>query len=181
MASTRIGKKTGPGRLRRTARPSAIGRISASAMQKIFTLSRKAEAMPGKVLANSWPSKKACWISGHPGALTIAKPSPVKTAPVLASAIRTARRPSPSRRKALPEDWDADHLREPGLVDLPQRPVRLHRGQRLVDAGDERVALLEHHAEVLARLAGELAQDLRVRDLDGGDVEGRRQVDHDAV
>jgi hypothetical protein len=47
IASARIGKKTGPGRLRRTARASAVTRMIASAMQKIFTFSRKARAMPG--------------------------------------------------------------------------------------------------------------------------------------
>jgi hypothetical protein len=45
-----MGKKTGPGRLRRTASPSAVKRMIASAMQKIFTFSRKARAMPGNEL-----------------------------------------------------------------------------------------------------------------------------------
>jgi hypothetical protein len=63
----RKGTKTGPGRLRTTATPSAITRMSVSAMQKILTLSRKAEAIPGKVLANSCRSKNASRISGQPG------------------------------------------------------------------------------------------------------------------
>ena len=52
----------------------------------------------------------------------------------------------------------------------------------LFDAGGERVALREDHAEVLA--AGrrrELAEDLRVRHLRGRDVERGRQVDDEAV
>jgi hypothetical protein len=48
IASARIGKKTGPGRLRRTARPSAKTRIRASAMQKILMLSRNAREISGK-------------------------------------------------------------------------------------------------------------------------------------
>jgi hypothetical protein len=61
-------------------------------MQKIFTFRRKALAISGNVLANSWPSKNWRWISGQPGALTTAKPSPVKTTAVLTRAMTTPRR-----------------------------------------------------------------------------------------
>jgi hypothetical protein len=63
-------------------------------MQKILTFSRNAEAMPGNVLANSCPLKNASRISGQPGERTIAKPRPVKTTAVEASAIAAAR-PAP--------------------------------------------------------------------------------------
>ena len=49
IASARIGKKTGPGSDRRTARKSAAGRISASDVQKSFTFSQKASRISGKL------------------------------------------------------------------------------------------------------------------------------------
>jgi len=47
IASARIGKKTGPGRPRRMARPSAVTRMIASAIRKILTLIRNASAISG--------------------------------------------------------------------------------------------------------------------------------------
>src|SRR5438445_8640658 len=78
-ASARNGKDAGPGRLLTTATPSASTRISASEMQKISTFRRNADAIPGNVLVNSCPSKNWVLIASQPGALTIAKPRPVKT------------------------------------------------------------------------------------------------------
>jgi hypothetical protein len=43
----RRGKNTGPGRLRSTASRSAAGRMNASAMRKILTLTRNARAISG--------------------------------------------------------------------------------------------------------------------------------------
>jgi hypothetical protein len=68
--------------------------MKTSEMQKIFTFSRKAEAISGNVLVNSWRSKNWLRIWSQPGALTIAKPRPVKTTAVLTRAMTTPRRPS---------------------------------------------------------------------------------------
>src|SRR5947208_3391562 len=167
-----------------TARSSASGRMNSSAMQKIFTFSQKADRISGNVLFASLQSKNCCWISGQPGALTIAKPRPVKMTTVLTSAMTTPRRPSPRPRpliEALLQDGSAGDLREPLRLQALQRPVRLQLRERLVDARGQRIALLQHHAEVLAGLRGQLAEDLPVRHLDRGDVERGRQVDDDRV
>jgi hypothetical protein len=62
-------------------------------MQKIFTLSRNAWAMSGKLALKISQLRNALRNSSHPGDSTIAKASPVKTTAVLAAAIRTPRRP----------------------------------------------------------------------------------------
>jgi hypothetical protein len=64
-----MGKKTGPGRLRRTASSSAKARMKTSAMQKIFTLSRNAREISGKDSLYFSQSKKAALTSGQFGAL----------------------------------------------------------------------------------------------------------------
>jgi hypothetical protein len=62
-------------------------------MQKIFTLSRKAWAISGKLAEKISQLRNALRNSSHPGDSTIAKASPVKTTAVLAAAIRRPRRP----------------------------------------------------------------------------------------
>src|SRR4051794_30184218 len=54
------------------------------------------------------------------------------------------------------QDRDVDLVREPLLLQLGQRAVRGHGGERLVDAGDQRVALLEEHPELLLLAADRL-------------------------
>src|SRR6476659_5724900 len=174
MPSTRIGKNTGPGRLRTTA--SASGRMNASEIKKIFTFSRNARAISGIDALNSCQLKNVCLTSGHPGACVIARASTVKKTMVLSTAIVTPRRPSPPA-VTLPRIFEPRfsfrRLFQHGRVSLEplglqalQRAVGAELRQRVVDAADERVALLEDHAEMLRRPGRrELAQDRAVRDL----------------
>ena len=61
-------------------------------------------------------------------------------------------------------------------------PFSQSRLMALLTQRGERVALLQHEAEALLRARrGELADDLAVRHLHGGDVERRRQVDDEPV
>src|SRR5262245_32845940 len=102
-----------------------------------------------------------------------------KNAIVLASAIQTFRCVLVS---VSAEDGRAADLGQPLLLDALELARLLEARERLVHAADERVALLEDHAEVLAAgLRRELAEDLPLGNLDGGDVERRRQVDDEAV
>jgi hypothetical protein len=68
--------------------------MQASAIQKIFTFSQKAERISGKVDRNSCQLKNWSWISDQPGDLTIAKARTANATSVLTIAARTARRPS---------------------------------------------------------------------------------------
>src|SRR2546423_9626240 len=194
MPSRRRGNAAGPGRLRTTASSSAKTRMNTSAMEKIFTFNRNAREISGSELLNCPQSKKVRRTSCQPGACVIASASSVKTATVLRIAIEIARRPSPPditlprileprfSFSALLQDGRAADLREPLVLDLGQRPVRLQLRDRLVDATHERVPLLEDHAEVLTGRAGrELAHDHAVRHLRGRDIEGGRQIDDECV
>src|SRR5512132_3751697 len=78
------------------------------------------------------------------------------------------------------EDRSARLVGEPFLGDGVERPIRLERRDRLVDAAGELAALAQDDAEVLGCGPGrarELADDHGVLDLGGGHVERRRQVD----
>src|SRR6476660_6559930 len=178
MPSARSGKNTGPGRLRMTARTSAKTRMNASAIRKILTFSRNARAISGIDALTS----------GQSGACVIATASSVKKITVLSNATVTPRRPSPSPVTLLrifELRFGFRRLFQHGRVGLEpfglqacQRAVSAKRCQRVVYAPDQRVALLEDHAEMLRRaFRWELAEDLAVRDLDGRDVEGGRKVD----
>src|SRR5580765_8142474 len=192
MPSTRSWKNTGPGRLRMTGSASASGRMNASEIKKIFTFSRNARAISGIDALNSCQLKNVCLTSGHPGACVIARTSTVKKTMVLSTAIVTPRRPSPPA-VTLPRIFEPRvafrRLFQHGRVSLEplglqalQRAVGAELRQRVVDAADERVALLEDHAEVLGRRGRrELALNLPVRDLDRRHVESGRQVDDEAV
>jgi hypothetical protein len=85
-----------------------------------------------------------------------------------------------SRTRGQPGD---DHVGQPALLELRQGAVLLERGDRLVDAADQPAALLEEQAELLLPPGRglELPDDGRLRDLRGGDVEGRGQVGEDRV
>src|SRR4029077_13510940 len=185
MPSTRSGKNTGPGKLRTTASASASTRMNASEIKKIFTFSRNARAISGIDALNSCQLKNVRLTSGQPGACVIATASTVKKTMVLSTAIVTPRRPSPPA-VTLPRIFEPrvafrrlfQHGRvnlEPLGLQVLQRAVGAELRQRVVDAADERVALLEDHAEMFGRPGRrELAQDLAVRDLRCRDVEGRR-------
>src|SRR5437016_1501803 len=192
MPSARIGKKTGPGRLRTTASRSARTRMNASAIMKIFTFSRNAREISGIDDLNWFQLKNVRLTSGQPGACVIATASKVKKTTVLSTATVTPRRPSPAE-VTLPMIFEPrfvfrrlfQHGRvglEPLALQARERAVRAELRQRAVDAAYERVSLCEDHPEVLRRSGRrELAQDLALRDLHGRDVERRRQVDHEAV
>src|SRR5437667_2831488 len=184
MPSARSGKKTGPGRLRTTARTSARTRMNASAIMKIFTFSRNAREISGIDALNSVQLKNVRLTSGQPGACVIATASTVKNTTVLSTATVTPRRPSPAEvtlprifepRFAFRRLFQHGRVRlEPFRLEALQRAVRVELCQRSVDAADERVSLLEDHPEVLRRSdRRELAQDLALRDLHGRDVERR--------
>src|SRR5215471_10728245 len=87
IAISRSGKNTGPGRLRSTATSSANGRISASAIRKIFTLSLNARAISGNDDLYWSQLKKVVLTSGQPGACAITTPRPTKTTIVLRTAM----------------------------------------------------------------------------------------------
>src|SRR5439155_16005900 len=172
----------------------------ASAMQKMRMFSRKACPTSGNELSKSFRSKNALRTSGQPAELTTTMATIAKNTTVLVTAIpmlraprrspriRERRSPRPvsasalTRRRVLLQNGSARLVRQPLLLDLRKRPGALQRGKRLVDARGEAVALGEHHAEVLRRTdRRELSDDRRLGDLDGGDVEGRREIDDDPV
>ena len=102
---------------------------------------------------------------------------------------RVTARPAPPpprifdfRLSELLQNGRAGDLREPDLLDPLQHAGALHVRERVVDAGDQGVALLEDHPEPLLAGRGlELADDLAVRHLHRRHVEGGRQVDDEAV
>src|SRR5664279_3346717 len=105
VARKRSGKKTGPGRLRKTARTSARTRISTSAIAKSWMLSQKAATMSGKALVKTVALKNETWTSAQPGALTVIQTRIPKTTTVLTSATsvdRTAVRGRPRARSGPP-------------------------------------------------------------------------------
>src|SRR5436189_2961139 len=68
--------------------------------------------------------------------------------------------------RGLLQDGRAGRLREPDALEVLDRSVRPQAVDCLVDAGGQRVALLEDEPEVLLRAArGELADHLAVRHL----------------
>src|ERR1700690_3200301 len=88
------------------------------------------------------------------------------------------------------EDRRVRLVRQPGLGDLVERPVRLEGADRLVHAARERAPLGQDPAEMLrvrAGLDGKLPDDggervaLRVDDLGRRDVERGREVHHETV
>src|SRR5438094_5654073 len=199
-ANSRNGKSTGPGSPLSTAIASAKTRISASAMQKMRMFSRKACPTSGNELSKSFRSKNAFRTSGQPAELTTTMATIAKNTTVLVTAIpmlraprrspriRDRRSPRPvsasalTRRRVLLQDGSVRLARQPLLLDLRKLAIALQRGERLVDACGEAVALREHHPEMLRRPdRGELADDRRLRDLHSGDVEGRGQIDDEPV
>jgi len=166
--------------------------MNASAIMKIFTFSRNAREISGIDDLNWFQLKNVRLTSGQPGACVIATASKVKKTTVLSTATVTPRRPSPAE-VTLPMIFEPrfvfrrlfQHGRvglEPLGLEARERAVRAELCQRVVDAADERVPLLEDHAEVLRRSnRRELAEDLALRDLHGRDVEGRGEVDDQPV
>ena len=134
---------------------SAKTRMNASASRKIFTFSRNGSRMSGNDSRNSGQSKNALCTSSQPGELTTASASAPKTTIVLAARSRgCGRRPAlrgcGSRGSASSSDGGAPSPRRATAAGFRfERPVVLQRRERLVDAVAERVALLEHHPEVL--------------------------------
>src|SRR3954468_5667944 len=194
MPSTRIGKNTGPGRLRMTASASASTRMNASEIKKIFTFSRNARAISGIDALNSCQLKNVRLTSGHPGACVIARASTVKKTMVLSTAMVAPRRPSPPA-VTLPRIFEprvafrrlfqhgrAAGLGDPLLLEALKRAVALQFREGLVDAAYERVPLVENEAEMLlGPTARESAHDQRIRHLHGCDVKGRREIDDETI
>src|SRR5687768_3214207 len=178
-ASARSGKKTGPGRLRRMARPRATTRMTASAMRKILTFRRKASGMTESDSLKTSPSKNARFTSGQPGAFVITSSATTANTIVLARATRMLRE-RPGAVNWLLEDGRRGAL-DPLLRYLVERAGLPQGRDRLVDAVAEWVALFEDEAEILLPLRGEPADRRCVRRLDRSDEERGRVVDDDAV
>src|SRR5689334_11585012 len=168
--------------------------MSTSATVNIFTFKRNARATSGKTSRPSLTLKNDCFTVDQPGEFTIASPRSTATTTVLTRAMETlAAGPPPWRirdrrswtgsRDTLLKDWGLRLFREPGRLDLVERPVGLQPGERLVDARGQLAALREDEPELAApaRRGRELADDRAVRDLHRRHVEGGRQVDNDAV
>src|SRR5262245_60299493 len=118
--------------------------MKTSATRKIFTLRRKASGMTRSDSRKTSPSKKSCLTSGQPGEFVTTSATTTTNTIVLASAISVLRRPeAPEALKTgLLEDGRSGRV-DPLLLDLLDRAVGLERGDRLVDAVAEGVALLE--------------------------------------
>src|SRR3970282_1014264 len=152
-----MGKKTGPGRLRSTASARAKTRIKTSATRKIFTFVQNAERMSGNDFSNCSRSKNACLTSSQPGERTTTTATTATRPAVETRATATLRPPPPFVRlprileprfpfsPALLQDRGALLPQPPDLESL-ERPVGPHLPDRLVDAIDERVPLLEDEA-----------------------------------
>src|SRR5262245_1627220 len=76
-----------------TATARAVTRMIASAMQKILTLTRKAEAISPKESRKIFPLKKASLNWGHPAELTTSATTAPKKTSVLRTAMATPRPP----------------------------------------------------------------------------------------
>src|SRR3954465_3070530 len=156
--------------------------------------------MEGNAARASSQEKNVVFTVAHPGDVTVPSHSPPRTTTVASVETSRERRrrerrtASRSSSRALGcqvsasltgpslhrhctvtapslQDGHVHGLAQPLLLERIERPVVLDRGEALVDAVDERVVLLEQHAELL-RLAGlllELADDRRGRDLHRGD------------
>src|SRR5688500_12169343 len=159
-------------------------RMKTSAIRKIRTFRRNALAMSGNDSWKTVGSKKPCLTSSQPGEVTIATTIRPTTTSVLRVATATARLPpgdaEPRMREpllpvsALPEVRSAGP-REVRPLEPLDRAVRPQAVERAVHAPDERVALLEHHAEALARSAlRELADDRAFVKLNRDDEERGR-------
>src|SRR6266487_803695 len=142
------------------ATPSAVTRTITSAMQKILTLTRKAEAISPNESVKICRLKKACLNSGQPEELTTTRTIAPKKRIVLTRATATPRPPLPAPpkpprilelrspvRELLQQRGAA---RQPGALEALERAVGPHRRERLVHAGDERAPLLEDEAEMLS-------------------------------
>src|SRR5919197_4172021 len=139
-------------------------------------------------------SKKYALKRSQPGEFVATSTTTTTNATVDARAIATVR-PSPERTAAPPrilerrspfrellQNRRAGRLCKPDALEVLDRLVRPEARNRLVDARDERVPLLQHEPEALLRgAARELTDDGPVRHLHGGHVERRRQVDDEAV
>src|SRR3954469_8328780 len=157
--------------------------------------------MSGKAALASSTLKNVALTVSHPGEVMVPSPTAPKKTTVVTVETSSDRRPREGRTasrscsRALGcqlsasltgpslQDGHVHGLAEPLLLDRVQGAVALDRRQALVHAVDQRVALLEEHAELLrgARLLLELAHDRGGRDLHGGDEERRGQVGHDRV
>src|SRR5438067_583319 len=110
MATSRSGNRTGPGRLRTTARISASTRMNTSAISMIRMFSRKPWATAGNARFSCDQAKKLLRTTGVPGALGVLE---------------------------LVGHGDSDGDVDDHRVDLPQREglPRGHRGVVLADLG----------------------------------------------
>src|SRR5262245_43893484 len=168
-------------------------RMNTSATRKMRTFRRKARAMSGKDSRKTVGSKNPCLTSSHPAELTTTRTMTAMKSAVETRAMPTLLPPPPFVR--LPRIFEPRFSFSGALLQVrrssPRQvrpletldcPVRPQAVERPVHAPDERVALLEHHAEVLAHAAlRQLPDDRPVVQLCSHYVEGRREIDDDAV
>ena len=84
-------------------------------------------------------------------------------------------------RGVLGDDRRVGLVSQPGLDEAVEGAVALEGGDGLVHAADERIVEVEQQAELVTGGGRELADDRSALDLDGGNVEGGREVDDDRV
>ena len=186
------GKKTGPGRLRITASTRAKTRISTSEMQKIFTFSLNAWAIPPKESRNWSQSEEralhlrpAGRLRDHDGE------RPRRRRPCSRARSATPRRPSPARQPPRTFELRAFYFRTGAPVAFASHccwifwscAAALHRCERPVDARRRAGCPSRRPCRSARRrpTGRELPEDLRVRHLDRRDVERGRQVDDEPV
>ena len=196
-ATTRTGASHGDRACRASATASPSTRINGSASRNSCTLIQKPSRISGNEAFACSQLKNVSCTDGHPGELRMAPTSAANTtttAPVAMTIERVrsrlrSRRRSSSRVARLPpvrRHWSSgtSTTSESHCCSIwSSVPSSLMVGERLVHARDQLAALLEEHPELLL-LAGvrlELPDQHAVRDLDGGDVEGGRQVGEDRV
>src|SRR5215212_6826521 len=204
-ATSLKGKNTGPGIPLTTAMMRARIRIKTSETIKIFTLSKNAPRTEGSPSEPTRDCQRCCGLKNRsattplPGASTTTTAIVAKKSTVLALDTRTPRLPKareprpgslpgadgpgaagPPSVTLLLQGGDAQVLLQVLLLELLQGPIALHLAEDLIYAADERVALLEEHAELLvARVLPDYGRALylEVAQVDRGHQVGDEGVD----
>src|SRR5215211_605095 len=173
-ATSRKGKNTGPGMPLTTAITRARIKMKTSETVKILTLSQNAPRTEGSRSEPTRDCQRCCGLKNRsattplPGASTttiamIAKKSTVLALDTSTPLFPRAREPRPGSLPGadgpgaagppsvtlLLQGGDVQVLLQVLLLELLQGPIALHLAEDLIYASDERVALLEEHAELL--------------------------------
>src|SRR5215217_6223785 len=180
---------------------SARIKIKTSETVKIFTFRKNAPRTEGLIPEPMSDCQRCCGLMNRsatislPGDSTTITAITAKKSTVLALDTSTPRFPSareprpasaegpgapgPPPSTLLLEAWDVQVLLQVLLLQLFQGSVLLHRGERLVHAADQRVALLQQYPELL--VARVLAYDGRAVYLEVAQVNRGNQVGDEDV